>query len=66
MSKFENVGGALRYAYPEFTWDCNKFSTRGKKSIQRWLRIMIEKLLPGIEIIEDYQHPDLTWRMFYC
>jgi hypothetical protein len=25
------------------------------------LRLLIEELLPGIEIIEDYQHPELTW-----
>jgi hypothetical protein len=51
----------LRYAYPEYDWDLSKFSAKGKKSGQRWLRIKIEELLPGVEIVEDYQHPDLTW-----
>jgi hypothetical protein len=60
-SKFQNLGNALQYAYPEINWDQSKFSMRGKKSEQRWLRVLIEELVPGIEIVEDYQHPDLTW-----
>jgi hypothetical protein len=63
FSKFDNLGNALQYAYPEFNWELDKFGIRGKKSGQRWLRVKIEELLPGIEIIEDYQHPDLMWGM---
>jgi hypothetical protein len=59
--KFENLGGALQYAYPEIYWEGDKFSFRRKKSEQRWLKALIEDLLPGIEIMEDYQHPDLIW-----
>jgi hypothetical protein len=62
FSKFgENLGLALQYAYPDLKWDLAKFSFKGKKSGQRWLRLKIEELVPGIEIIEDYQHPDLLW-----
>jgi hypothetical protein len=59
--KFDGLGGALQYAYPEIEWDLNKFSFRAKKSGQRWLRIKIEELLPGIEIVEEFQHPDINW-----
>jgi hypothetical protein len=57
--KFENLGGALRFAYPEINWDLTKFSLRGKKSGQRWLKVLVRQLLPGMEIVEDYRHPDL-------
>jgi hypothetical protein len=60
-SKFSSLGAALEYAYPDFSWDLSKFSLAGKKSRQRWLKVMIENLLPGIEIIEDYQDPHLSW-----
>jgi hypothetical protein len=60
-SKFENLGDALIYAYPDFDWDLSKFTLRGKKAEQRWQKVLIEKLLPDTEIMEDYQHPDLTW-----
>jgi hypothetical protein len=63
-SKFQSLGGALQYAYPEVNWELDKFTLRGKKSDQRWLMLKIEQLLPGLEIIEDYQHPDLTWGNF--
>jgi hypothetical protein len=61
--KFGSLGRALQYAYPETHWNLSKFSHRGKKSGQRWLRVKIEELLPGTEIVEDYQHPDLIWGM---
>jgi hypothetical protein len=64
-SKFENLGDALQYAYPEIEWDLSKFSFRGKKSIQRWLKAAIEELLPGIEVNEDYCHPELIWGKCY-
>jgi hypothetical protein len=70
FSRFETLGSALQYAYPEFDWDLSKFSLRGKKSEQRWLKVNVEELLPGIETIEDFQHSKLLWgvnlsRIFY-
>jgi hypothetical protein len=59
--KFGSLGCALQYAYPEFDWDLNKFSFRGKKSGQRWLKVLVKELLAGVEVVEDYQHPELTW-----
>jgi hypothetical protein len=70
--KFESLGDALQYAYPEFDWDLSKFSMRGTKAGQRWLRALIEELLPGgTEIVEDYHHPELVWGVcsgvnFFC
>ena len=51
------------YAYPEYPWDLSKFTFRGKKSTQRWLYFKLKELLPNVEIIEDYSHPDLAWSM---
>jgi hypothetical protein len=62
--KFENLGKALQYSYPEIEWDLDKFSYKGKKSFQRWLKVVIEEILPGIEIVENYKHPDLNWGRF--
>jgi hypothetical protein len=45
-------------------WDLSKFALTGKKSGQWWLKLKIEELVPGIEILEDYQHPELTWGAF--
>jgi hypothetical protein len=59
--KFENLGCALQYAYPEIEWDLKRFSFRGKKSGQRWLKFLIEELVPGIQIYEDYRHPAIKW-----
>jgi hypothetical protein len=39
------------------------FSLRGKKSEQRLLKIKLEQLFPGIEIVEEYYHPELSWGM---
>jgi hypothetical protein len=51
----------LQFAYPEFEWDLTKFSVRRKKSGQRWLKVMVKQLLPGMEIVEDFQHPELIF-----
>jgi hypothetical protein len=59
--KFGNLGVALKYAFPDVEWDLNKFSILGKKSEQRWLKRIMESLLPGVEILEDFQHPELAW-----
>lgn len=61
MSKFGNLGGALKYAYSHIEWDLSKFSLLGKKSEQRKVKAKIEALLPETEIIENYQHPELNW-----
>jgi hypothetical protein len=36
---------------------------RGKKSTQRWLYFKMKELLPNVDIIEDFNHPDLIWSM---
>jgi hypothetical protein len=63
LRKFDNLGNALQYAYPDIEWDLEKFMFRGKKAEQRRLKVKIEELVPGIEIMEDYKHPDLVWSM---
>jgi hypothetical protein len=63
--KFENIGGALQYAYPEIEWDLSKFAFRGKKSVQRLLRVKIEELIPGVQLMEEYLHPAILWGMHF-
>jgi hypothetical protein len=46
ISKFGNLEEALKFAYPEISWDGLKFSHRGKKSTQRWLGASVKGLLP--------------------
>jgi hypothetical protein len=36
LSKYGNLGSALSYAFPEIDWELDKFSQKGKKSIQGW------------------------------
>eukprot|EP01124_Arcella_intermedia_P025305 TRINITY_DN4503_c1_g2_i2.p1 TRINITY_DN4503_c1_g2~~TRINITY_DN4503_c1_g2_i2.p1 ORF type:complete len:395 (-),score=66.80 TRINITY_DN4503_c1_g2_i2:843-2027(-) len=58
---FGTLGKALQYVYPDMQWDFAKFSLRGKKSTQRWLRILLQQLLPDTDVFEDFLHPDLVW-----
>jgi hypothetical protein len=53
----------LTYAYPEYQWELSKFTFKGKKSTQRWLYCKLKELLPNVDIIEEYNHPDLVWGM---
>jgi hypothetical protein len=64
IQKFESLGAALQFAYPEIDWDHAKFSFKGKKSEQRRLKSNIEEILHGVEVIEDYLHPELAWGKF--
>lgn len=59
--KHNSLGEALRIAYPDYEWDLSKFSSRGKKSSQRWLYVKLKKLIPHTKIEEEYFHPDLSW-----
>jgi hypothetical protein len=63
--KFDGLGGALQFAYPEIDWDLTAFSFKGKKSEQRWLKMRLAELLPDIDIIEEYSHPDLSYGVFF-
>ena len=58
---FSSLGEALKVGYPDYDWDMSKFSFKGKKSSQRWLYVKLKKLLPDIEIVEEYNHPELLW-----
>jgi hypothetical protein len=64
LIKFGTLRNALIYAYPEYPWEVNKFALRGKKSTQRWLYFKLKELLPNVEIIEDFNHPDLIWGIY--
>lgn len=59
--KFAHLGAALQHAYPEITWNHDKFNLCAKKSVQRLLKMKIEELLPEVEVIEEFKHDDLSW-----
>jgi hypothetical protein len=61
LFKFGTLGNALVYAYPEYPWELSKFTFRGKKSVQRWLYFKLKELLPNVDLIEEFSHPDLVW-----
>eukprot|EP01124_Arcella_intermedia_P003554 TRINITY_DN11962_c0_g1_i1.p1 TRINITY_DN11962_c0_g1~~TRINITY_DN11962_c0_g1_i1.p1 ORF type:complete len:399 (-),score=89.00 TRINITY_DN11962_c0_g1_i1:7-1203(-) len=61
-SIFGNLGKALQFAFPTLQWDISKFSFRGKKATQRWLKVLLGQILPkNTYILEDYSHPELFW-----
>jgi hypothetical protein len=36
VKKYKSLGKALKMAFPEYNWDLERFSAKGKKSIQGW------------------------------
>jgi hypothetical protein len=36
LQRFGSLYKTLEFAYPDYFWDEKKFTTRGKKSAQRW------------------------------
>lgn len=63
--RFDSLGSALKFAYPEIKWDLTKFSLKGKKSGQRLLKTILEELLPRVDIVEDYQHCEIAWGVLF-
>lgn len=49
----------LKVAYPEHNWN-SKAMKKSKRSKQRTLYILLRKLLPNIEVIEDFVHLEIT------
>jgi len=61
-SNFGSLGKAIATAYPEEHWNISYFKVTTKKSVQRWLSVLLRRLLPQeTTVIEDYQHPFLVW-----
>eukprot|EP01124_Arcella_intermedia_P022214 TRINITY_DN3269_c0_g1_i11.p1 TRINITY_DN3269_c0_g1~~TRINITY_DN3269_c0_g1_i11.p1 ORF type:complete len:578 (-),score=118.40 TRINITY_DN3269_c0_g1_i11:57-1790(-) len=59
---FGSLGKALEFAYREVHWEQEKFAFRGKKSVQRMVKVLLSLLLPSqTDILEDYLHPELFW-----
>jgi hypothetical protein len=44
-AKFGNLYSALKFAYPEVEWDEPKFSLLGKKSMQKYFRLVLVLVL---------------------
>lgn len=72
---FGNLYNALKFAFPEYKLDPDRFLIRSKKSNQKYavkpnLRLMLHHRLlesilhtvfPGYEIKESFLHPELSW-----
>jgi hypothetical protein len=52
----------LPLAYPESKWNTDKLLEQKSKGSQRWLKRLLESLFPKTEILEDFNHPKLTYR----
>ena len=50
----------IRFINPDFKENQRQESISSKRSSQRWLFLLIQKLFPGEEIIEDYFHSDIS------
>eukprot|EP01127_Copromyxa_protea_P019978 TRINITY_DN6596_c0_g1_i1.p1 TRINITY_DN6596_c0_g1~~TRINITY_DN6596_c0_g1_i1.p1 ORF type:complete len:469 (+),score=66.18 TRINITY_DN6596_c0_g1_i1:181-1407(+) len=57
---FGNLEKALKFAFPDEETGITR-THKKKKSEQRWLQITLQKIFPGKDILEDYQHPSLQW-----
>jgi hypothetical protein len=53
--------GVLQCAYPDVDWDEKALTRRSKKSVQRWLRVLVEQIFPAQEVMEDFRHPQLRY-----
>jgi DNA ligase-1 len=53
LSRHKTLGFALKFAYPDYPWDMELFQYHKKLAAQRYLRIMLEGLLPK-EIVLEY------------
>ena len=51
----------LSEAYPDHRWSFSDFE-RPKKAAQRMLALLVRKLLPDLEVLEDHSHVELEFR----
>jgi hypothetical protein len=58
----------LHAAFPEHSWNSQALQSRGKKSEQRWLWLIVKQWMrnnnlssstPTLEVMEDFRHPKL-------
>ena len=61
LQQFGSLGALLKEAYPHHSWDMQKFTSKNKRASQRWLKMILTKLFPEREIIEDFQNPDILF-----
>lgn len=61
IKKYGGLVALLKRIYPKFRWSEAKFVTAGKKSTQRALKLRLEELFPGREIIEEYRPSSLSF-----
>ena len=50
----------LKLIFPDFNWVKNEIKKRDKKSTQWLLFLQISKLFPDVEVIEEYDHQEMT------
>ena len=57
---YGGLGNILQIVYPDKNWSLRKFKIRDKRSAQWWLFLQISKLFPDDEVIEEYNHQEMT------
>ena len=60
INKFGSVENFLKYIYPDFNWDSNLILLKNKRASQRRLFVLIQRLFSLYEVIEEFNHPELT------
>lgn len=61
LATFGNLYNALVFAFPDTAWDFKRFAVRSKKTNQWWLYANLRNLYKDVKVIENFQHPDLSW-----
>ncbi|EGG14005.1 hypothetical protein DFA_11766 [Cavenderia fasciculata] len=56
VKKNGGICKSLQLVYPDIEWEVGQFTTPGKKSSQRLLRIFLERLFPEDSVHEDYRN----------
>lgn len=57
---YGSFGEILKLVYPEEKWNMKKFRKKDKRSAQWWLFQQISSLYPNEEVIEEYNHEEMT------
>eukprot|EP01126_Amoeba_proteus_P021660 TRINITY_DN2203_c0_g4_i4.p1 TRINITY_DN2203_c0_g4~~TRINITY_DN2203_c0_g4_i4.p1 ORF type:complete len:240 (-),score=37.66 TRINITY_DN2203_c0_g4_i4:11-730(-) len=61
LKSFNSLFSGIKFAYPEYPWNRQKFFFSGKRSSQRWLHLLVKQALPSDDVIEDYNCSGLFW-----
>lgn len=59
IQMFKGLGNMLQAAYPDHRWELAHFSTKLKKSTQREVLVLMNRIFPHVEVVEEPQELEL-------